>query len=234
MRILGRRVRSRRRRNRGPNVLEYGRWGPRAAFTLVEILIAVMLTGLVASLALAPVVMTVSRVIEAQRAYTDATALSRALAFLGRDVSSAARLAPVSLIVEDRQALGGRDDDVLIVMSTSPARQGISAGSLVYKLYDGGAMRSELLSGLYRWVLPGVLPDKVDASKLKAEEGQLVLPGVTSFVVEVSRGPERSKEYKGALPEGLFVSLTRGDTKGAVDGQGGKDGERLETVVVFP
>ncbi len=39
------------------------------AFTLIEILIAVMLTGMLTTLALAPVVITVRRVVETQEEY---------------------------------------------------------------------------------------------------------------------------------------------------------------------
>ena len=198
----------------------------RTGFTLIEVMIAVMLTGMVTALALAPVVVTVRRVVELQQDYSDASALSRALAFIGRDVAAALREAPVPLIVKDGRVLGGGDDDVLIVMSASPARQDVAAGSLVYRVERGSPMRQDLLPGLYRWVLSGKLPTEVDPDKLRGEEGQLVLPGVTGFRVEVPvDGEERRKEYKGPLPAGLFIALTRGT---------GKEEESAEDFAVFP
>ena len=198
----------------------------RTGFTLIEVMIAVMLTGMVTALALAPVVVTVRRVVELQRDYSDASALSRALAFIGRDAAAALRTAPVPVIVKDGRALGGGDDDVLIVMSASPARQDVAAGSLVYRIERGSPMRQDLLPGLYRWVLSGKLPTEVDLDKLRGEEGQLVLPGVTGFRVEVPvDGEERRKEYKGPLPAGLFIALTRGT---------GKEEESVEDFAVFP
>lgn len=198
----------------------------RTGFTLIEVMIAVMLTGMVTALALVPVVVTVRRVVELQQDYSDASALSRALAFIGRDAAAALRTAPVPVIVKDGRALGGGDDDVLIVMSASPARQDVAAGSLVYRIERGSPMRQDLLPGLYRWVLSGKLPTEVDLDKLRGEEGQLVLPGVTGFRVEVPvDGEERRKEYKGPLPAGLFIALTRGT---------GKEEESVEDFAVFP
>lgn len=197
----------------------------RRAFTLVEILIVVLLAGLVTTLALAPVVFTVRRVVETQAAYADAGALERTLAFIGRDVAAALRLAPFALKVEDHRALGGAEDDVLFVASTAPAKQNLPAGNLVYRIDRGGPMREDTLPGLYRWFLPGTDLEKIDAAKLRGETGQLVLPGVTAFGVEVVDRSERQKEYEGDLPVGLVVTLARGQ---------GKDEEQLEHVFVYP
>ena len=62
------------------------------AFTLVEVLVAVMLTGILTTLALAPVAYTVRRVVETQTEYSDLSALSRTMNFIIRDISSAMRL----------------------------------------------------------------------------------------------------------------------------------------------
>ena len=64
------------------------------AFTLMEILVAVMLTGILTTLALAPVVVTVRRVVDTQTEYTDFAALSRTMNFIARDLNSAMRIAP--------------------------------------------------------------------------------------------------------------------------------------------
>ncbi|MDO4785836.1 MAG: type II secretion system protein [Fretibacterium sp.] len=197
----------------------------RRAFTLVEILIVVLLAGLVTTLALAPVVFAVRRVVETQAADADAGALERALAFIGRDVAAALRLAPFALKVEDHRALGGVEDDVLFVASTAPAKQNLPVGNLVYRIDRGGPLREDTPPGLYRWFLPGTDLEKIDAAKLRGETGQLVLPGVTAFGVEVVDRSERHKEYEGDLPVGLVVTLARGQ---------GKDEERLEHVFVYP
>ena len=52
------------------------------AFTLIEVLVAVMLTGLLTVMALAPVAYTVRRVVETQNEYADFSALSRTMNFI--------------------------------------------------------------------------------------------------------------------------------------------------------
>ena len=195
----------------------------RRGFTLIEILVVVLLAGMVTTLALAPVVFTVRRVVETQADYSDAGALERTLAFIGKDAAAALRLAPIAVKVEDHRALGGAEDDVLLVASTAPAKQNLPAGTLVYKIDRSGPLREDTPSGLYRWLLPGKDIAKVDAAKLRGETGQLILPGVTAFGVEAVVKSEREKEYEGGLPAGLAVTLVRD-----------KDEERLEHVFVYP
>ena len=197
----------------------------RAGFTLIEILIAVMLTGMVTSLALAPVVVTVRRVVELQTSTSGTLALSRALAFIGRDVAGTMRLMKQAVRVVDHQTVGSQEDDTLVVMTTSPTRQQMPAGTVVYKIERGSSLRRDMIPGLYRWVLPGKQPEEVEPEKLRGEDGQLVLPGVTGFSVEVPNGKEREKEYEGALPAGLAIALTRGM---------GKEAETLEEFIVSP
>ncbi|MBR1438384.1 MAG: type II secretion system protein, partial [Synergistaceae bacterium] len=48
-------------------------------FTLIEILVAVSLTGILTALALAPVVVSVRRAVQAQEDYSDEAALSRTM-----------------------------------------------------------------------------------------------------------------------------------------------------------
>ena len=180
---------------------------------------------MVTTLALAPVVFTVRRVVETQADYSDAGALERTLAFIGKDAAAALRLAPLAVKVEDHRALGGAEDDVLLVASTAPAKQNLPAGTLVYKLDRSGPLREDTPSGLYRWLLPGEDIAKIDAAKLRGETGQLVLPGVTAFGVEAVVESERKEEYEGELPAGLVVTIARGKDK---------DEERLEHVFVYP
>lgn len=199
-------------------------------FTLVEVLVAVMLTGILTALALVPVVRTVNSVVSTQQEYTDYAALSRTLDFIARDLNSAMRLASPVLAVKDHEALGGNADDVLIVMSTSPSAQNMPPGSVVYKLAEGGIMHTDTLSGLYRWIVPGVSPEAVKTDTLSPEDGQLVLPGVTAFSVEIPYGDkedERRKSYSGVLPAGLVMSLERKEDKN-------DEPYTLERTFVFP
>ena len=201
-------------------------------FTLIEILVAVMLTGMLTALALAPVVITVRQVVDTQEDYADVSALSRALNFLARDLFSAIRLASNVLTVKDHEALGGNAEDILIFMSTSPAAQGMPSGTLVYAVAEGGMLHGNVIPGLYRWIFPGISPSDVNTETLNPEEAQLVLPGVNEFCVEVPTGShedDRKKEYTGLLPSGIYIRIGRGVKNDESDAR-----RRIESVISFP
>ncbi len=203
------------------------------AFTLIEILVAVMLTGLLSTLALAPVIFTVRRVVDIQNDYTDISALSRTVNFIARDLYSAMRIASNVLIIKEHEALGGNDDDALLVMTTAPVAQNLPAGTIAYKIEND---RHDIIPGLYRWIFPGKLPEEIDTETLNAEEAQLVLPDVKNFCVEVvadSLKQDRRKEYKGALPTGIYMRISRSD-KDQLNERGEKVQDELESYIVFP
>ena len=187
-----------------------------SGFTLIEVLVAVMLTGMLTVMALAPVAYTVRRVVETQNEYADFSALSRTMNFIIRDLSSAMRLSSNVLMIIDHEAMGGNDDDILMIMSTSPTAQNLPSGTLIYKITEGGIMHDDVLPGLYRWIVPGKLPNTIKYDNLNASEAQLVLPGIDEFSVEIPEGShedDRKKEYSGALPKGLYIKIGRNTKK---------------------
>ena len=193
-------------------------------FTLIEIIVAVMLTGLLTTLALAPVAVTVRRVVDTQNEYADDSALSRTMNFITRDLFAAMRLSSNVLMIVDHEAMGGNDDDVLMVMTTSPTIQNMPSGTVVYKLEEGGMLHGNVPAGLYRWIFPGKLPNTIKYDNLSGETGQLVLPGIDKFCVELPQGShsdERRKEYSGALPQGIYIKLGRNENE-------------FETVIALP
>ncbi len=209
------------------------------AFTLIEVLVAVMLTGMLTTLALAPVAYTVRSVVETQNEYADFSALSRTLNFIIRDLSSAMRLSSNVLMIVDHEAMGGNDDDILMIMSTSPVAQNLPSGTLIYKIAEGGIMHGNVLPGLYRWIFPGQLPNTIKYDNLDPEDGQLVLPGIDEFRVEVPSGShedDREKEYSGALPKGLFIKLGRNTKKNSAltSNKNEKNFNELETYIPLP
>ena len=212
-------------------------------FTLIEILVAVMLTGLLATLALAPVASTVRRVVDTQEEYSDVAALSRTMNFITRDLYSAMRLASNVITVKDHESLGGHDDDVLLIMSTAPTAQNLPSGTLVYKVNEGGMLHKNIIPGLYRWIFPGKLPNAVNTDSMEGEEGQLVLPGVSDFRVEIPMGTheeDRRKSYSGQLPQGIYIKMRRGDrntTNYSISSMNDDDelrNDEIESIIVFP
>lgn len=206
----------------------------RRGFTLIEILVAVMLTGMLASLALAPVVATVRRVVETQAQYSDISALSRTMSFITRDIFAAMRFSPNVMTIKDHEAIGGGDDDILMLMTTAPSVQNIASGTVVYKVSEGGMLHGDILPGLYRWVFPGRTPSEIKTDSLNPEDAQLVLPGVDEFCAEIptnDRADDNRKEYTGQLPAGIFIRIGR-YTKDKTNGT--DKSSRIESVITFP
>ncbi|MDR1048244.1 MAG: prepilin-type N-terminal cleavage/methylation domain-containing protein [Synergistaceae bacterium] len=190
------------------------------AFTLIEILVAVALTGMLVSLTFAPVVYAVRRVAETEESYSGRTALRRAALFMAGDVAAGFRLTRETVRAIRHETLGGGDEDVLVVASAAPAKQNAPGGSVVYKIVSRSFLRGAI-PGLYRWVLPGILPGDADPDRLEEEEGQLVLPYVTELKLSFISGSDWIPDYKGALPPAMRVALARGE-------------EREEYVFSFP
>jgi hypothetical protein len=180
----------------------------------MEILIAVALTGLVASLTLAPVVYAVRQVVETEEAYSDEAALRRTALFMAQDMAAGLRLARVTMRVIAHETLGGGNDDTLIVASAAPAKQNMAVGSVVYRLARRSFMNDDTIPGLYRWVLPGVLPDAVKPGELEEKDGQLAVPYVTALKLSVYRSSDWISNYEGKLPLAVRITLYRGEERG--------------------
>jgi prepilin-type N-terminal cleavage/methylation domain-containing protein len=204
------------------------------AFTLIEILVVVALTGLITSLALAPVVYAVRQVVETEAVYSDEAALRRTAVFMAQEVAAGLRLASVVVRVVDHKQLGGGDDDTLIIASSVPAKQNLAAGSVVYKVVRRSFMNEKAIPGLYRWLLPGILPEDAEYDNLEEKDGQLVAPYVTELQLSVLEPPEWVEDYSGELPQGMQVVLSR-EKEGLPASSSESDAvERVEYVFGFP
>ena len=209
------------------------------AFTLIEVIVATMLTGLLTTLALAPVAITVRRVVETQNEYSDMSALQRTANFITHDLAAAMRLSSNVLTVVDHEAIGGFADDVLMVMTTSTSAQNIPPGTVVYKLEEGGMLHGNMPKGLYRWIFPGKLPNIVKYDNLDPQAGQLVMPGIDEFKIEIPEGSnaeDRRKEYSGSLPQGVYMKLARNsrERQNFANADRGNSKNELETIITFP
>ena len=192
----------------------------------MEVLVSVALTGLIASLAFAPVVYVVRQVTETEAAYSDETAMRRAAMFMAQDVAAGLRLASTVVRVIAHKEFGGWDDDTLIVASSAQAKQNLAAGSVIYRVVRYSFMNENDVPGLYRWLLPGILPDDAEYDRLEAKDGQLIIPYVTNMSLSVLEPPEWVSDYGGKLPAGMKIVLSRE--------RGAAEGESVEYVVAFP
>jgi hypothetical protein len=176
----------------------------------VEVLLALALTGVIASLSLAPVIYAVRQVSETETAWADSVALQRTAVFMSQEVAAGLRLASIVVRLVGHEPFGGSGrEDTLIVASSAPVKQNQPSGSVVYKLVRESFM-SNAIPGLYRWLLPGKLPEDVEPDKLEADDGQLVIPRVTALGFSVFEPPEWVSDYEGPIPKGMRFTLSRG------------------------
>jgi prepilin-type N-terminal cleavage/methylation domain-containing protein len=182
-------------------------------FTLVEILIALAIGGIIITAGVAPLLFTVRTLSRSRddfsRMNAERTAVNRI--FLdAREMNALNRAAPFRVFKSQNIAADG--GGYLSVRSSSPSNYGRPAGCIVWGAYSESAagrnLADEAKPGLYRWVLPDDLTAaSADASFLSPAAGTLALPGVTSVSFFVLDGSEWKDSYEGSSPRGLRVSL---------------------------
>ena len=122
------------------------------AFTLIEIMLAVAIAGIIAATALAPLVFTVKSLEDAQKRWKISTKERAAADRIFNDVLSSVEnptFASFKIIHKDGMSI--KNDDRLLVWTSSTAREGNPVSLVVYKIVphpmlDGGNEQS----GLFR------------------------------------------------------------------------------------
>ncbi len=206
---------------------EKSRRARKRGFTLFEILLVVALSALVVTLGVAPVTRVVRNVVDTEKQVGQNESLRMAARRMAGDMQQRSALpenAKVAFRIVPRAKFGDVKDDVVIFWSAAPLLQGRPVSSVAYAILREdflgafGDLEKQKKSvtpplGLYRWFLPGLLPDEVDPDKLIPSEGQLVLPRVESFRVEVHDGGNWKNRYEGKIPLGVRIEIGRSSLK---------------------
>ncbi len=198
-------------------------------FTLLEVLLVVALSALVITIGVAPVIRVVRSVVETERIVGKEGALRMTARRIVGDMQQRSALPKdrnVAFRIVPRSKFGDAKDDVVIFWSSAPIVQGLPVCSVAY-----GILRESFLGifgdlekgkkslappgGLYRWFLPGLLPEEVDPEKLSLSEAQLVLPRVDSFRVEAHDGGNWTNRYEGKIPVGVRIEIGKCSEKDA-------------------
>ncbi len=200
-----------------------------AGFTLFEILMVVALSALVMTLGVAPAIRVVRHVVETEKQVGRNESLRMAARRIVGDMQQRSALpegSNVAFRIVPRAKFGDMKDDVVIFWSAAPLQQGRPVSSVAYGIFrenflgDFGDLERKKEAytpprGLYRWFLPGLLPEEVDPDKLVSSEGQLVLPGVGSFRVEIHDGGTWRNRYEGKIPLGVRIEINYSSSGGA-------------------
>ena len=181
----------------------------RRAFTLVEVMMAIGIAGMIMTAGLAPVIYTTRLISETQRSFRADNTERKVVKRLfqdARETTSMNALTQVRIIRQDNLAAGG--NDILMLWTVTPSYSGRPAGSVVYGLARESVMKMDTPKGLYRWVVSkDIYPDNVTMDDLDKSKPELVLPGVTGLRFSVFEGGRWFDEYKGGVPQALRVKL---------------------------
>ncbi len=195
----------------------------RRAFTLIEIMIAAALFGIISVAALAPLVFTVCSLDYAQKSRLAQNRERRLQLQIFAELRTAVSEGNVTAVrIERASGLSLEDDDRLAVFSLYPLKSGRPAAVCVYRVFKEDKLR-KVTGGLYRFELALPLEDNlllpdaqerspinVDIEKLKPEAGKNIIPAVTGMKIYAFSNGEWSEEYSGAQPEAVKIVLKQG------------------------
>ncbi|HQA54998.1 MAG TPA: prepilin-type N-terminal cleavage/methylation domain-containing protein [Synergistaceae bacterium] len=187
-------------------------------FTLIEILLAVGLTGIIAVASLVPLVFTVQSLETVQKGWGKDVKVMEAAERIFRDTRNFAQCGPFPVFrIVHKEGLTIREDDRLLIWSAAPVKENRAPGLVVYKIVSSSGL-NKYKPGLYRWELPGWRPadgsDKetgptaLDTDNLRPEDGKMVLKDAEGLRLSVWSGESWSDEYTGELPKAMRITIT--------------------------
>lgn len=203
----------------------------REGFTLIEVLLVVGLVGVIASVALAPLVLTVRSLEDAQARWGLRHNVREAANAMFRDMRFAIKNPSFpSVKIVHKEGLESDSGDSILVWSASPKYEGKSVGVVAYRVIPEDSF-SDAAPGLYRWVICGQPslhassgdvfcassadvpePMDIDSDDLEAEDGELILSTARSLRFYFPHGDEWEQEtYNGGVPKILRAEITLED-----------------------
>ncbi len=171
---------------------------------------AIGLIGLVATIAVGPLVALVIRLEAVQNDYAAETVLSAAARSIASDCRQTLPQGGETPLRSIRRSLpGDRRLDVLLLWTGAPLTRGQPAATEAFAVLEPGPFREAVRPGLYRWTLPGMRPEEVLAERLDPAGGTLLVKNADRFAVRVFDGREWVEDYSGVLPAGISIELGR-------------------------
>lgn len=180
------------------------------AFSLIEVLVAVGLMGLVSTIAVGPLVALVVRLEAVQGNYASETALSGAALAIAADCRQTLPQGGQTPFRSVRRSLpGDRRVDFLLFWTGAPLTRRLPAATEVYAVIEPSPFQESVKAGLYRWTLPGVIPEDILPERLDPARGTLLVRNADRFAVRVFDGRDWVEDYSGVLPAAISIELGR-------------------------
>ncbi len=178
----------------------------RKAFTLIEILVVIAITGVILTAAVAPIVLTVRNLRITEKDFGTREAMWKSLSFIARDLrQSLPGPSGPSLKLLHGERLGGGADDVVCFWSSLSISYGMPPGTVMYRIIS----EKNQLPGLYRVVFPSLEPSRIDCREMPEKDLQILIPYAESLRISVWDGEIWVDEYEGPRPAGVRFTLER-------------------------
>lgn len=196
------------------------RTGKKAGMALIEVLLAVGLVGIIAAAGLAPLIVTVRSLENAQARWGRRHNVPEAAEAIFRDLRHVIQNPSFdSVRIEHKERLSNEADDRILMWSLSPKFEDKGAALVVYKVVPEDSFSKDE-PGLYRWVLFGrqpfedmenetaETPIEIDPDNLEADTGNLILSEAGGLRIYFPKGEEwEQKDYSGDIPEILRIEI---------------------------
>jgi prepilin-type N-terminal cleavage/methylation domain-containing protein len=183
------------------------------AFTLVEIMLAIGIGGMILAIGVAPLMYTARTISQTRENFTAANGERAAINRIFQDVRESVGLNVSSpVFIARRDSLGGVTDNVLMVWTITPLYSNAPMGSVVYGIPQNTVLGGGSEEGVYRWVLSDdAIPGAVNMDELKPDGARLLLGGVKGISFQAFTGDSWVDSYSGLLPRALRVTLQYDD-----------------------
>jgi prepilin-type N-terminal cleavage/methylation domain-containing protein len=182
-------------------------------FTLVEVLIALAIGGVIIAAGIAPLMFTVRTL---ARSREDFARMNMERTAVNRIFQDAREMNPLNCETPFRlgesETPGTDDGGYLAVWTSAPSYYDLPESSVVWGVPGEGVFNAETRAGLYRWVISDdMMPRSLDAAALNPESGSLAIPDVRGVSFSALDGGEWRDSYEGAFPRALRVRLKYDD-----------------------
>ncbi|MDR1472690.1 MAG: prepilin-type N-terminal cleavage/methylation domain-containing protein [Synergistaceae bacterium] len=179
------------------------------AFTLVEIMLALGIGGMILALGIAPLMFTARTISQTRANFASANRERAAVNRIFQDVRESVGLNVQSpVFIARRDSLEGGSDNMLMVWTIAPAYAGASMGSVVYGVPRSTVLGGDFEEGVYRWVLSDdTVPGSLGDEDLEPETARLLLGGVKGVSFHALSGSSWTDSYNGSLPRALRVTF---------------------------
>lgn len=179
-------------------------------FTLIEVLVAVAVAGVIAVSA-AALGLVVENLLQTEQNFGETAALRAALESVVNDVRATDYEKDEVFRIIPKTVAGGPARDVLVVWSALPGNYGEPPGFVVYRVLEAGNAGEGMPAGLYRQIVFCSMISNIDIDNLTNDNSmELTLPGVAMLDISCYVNHEWAKDYLGAAPEAVRLCVERG------------------------